>query len=215
MKKLYAILCAAMAVSGFSAAQAQQLPNVGVEEAQTLADSNTKNYTGLLTVNMFDSDIVKDQKAEIQITPTGENTCDFLLPNFAIDLGDGPQTLGDIAVNNVTMTKTDNGTAYAGKVEHMKLLEGFIDADVDLTGTITNDGAVDMKIDVMWNNEGAQIPIFVTFKAEAGAGVSDITVDNNAPAEYFNLNGVRVANPAAGNLYIKHQGNKTVKVLVK
>lgn len=45
-------------------------------------------------------------------------------------------------------------------------------------------------------------------------GVEDITVDNNAAVEYFNLQGVRVENPANG-LYIRRQGAKATKVLVK
>jgi len=46
-------------------------------------------------------------------------------------------------------------------------------------------------------------------------GVEGITIDDsNAPVEYFNLQGVRVANPENG-LYIRRQGNKAQKVLVK
>ena len=37
--------------------------------------------------------------------------------------------------------------------------------------------------------------------------------DENAPVEYFNLQGVRVENPANG-LYIKRQGNKVAKVIL-
>ena len=39
-------------------------------------------------------------------------------------------------------------------------------------------------------------------------------MDENAPVEYFNLQGVRVAEPAAG-LYIRRQGNNVAKVMVK
>lgn len=45
-------------------------------------------------------------------------------------------------------------------------------------------------------------------------GVSNISVaDENAPVEYFNLQGVRVDNPSNG-LYIRRQGNTATKVLV-
>lgn len=44
-------------------------------------------------------------------------------------------------------------------------------------------------------------------------GISGINADN-APAEYFNLNGVRVANPENG-MYIMRQGGKVSKVIVK
>lgn len=40
-------------------------------------------------------------------------------------------------------------------------------------------------------------------------------VDNNAPVEYFNLQGQRVSNPAAGQLMIKRQGTKVSKVVVR
>lgn len=47
-------------------------------------------------------------------------------------------------------------------------------------------------------------------------GVEDITVDgsSNAEVEYYDLQGVRVANPENG-LYIRRQGNSVTKVLVK
>lgn len=49
-----------------------------------------------------------------------------------------------------------------------------------------------------------------------GAGVEGIEMDEviDGEAEYFNLQGVKVANPENG-LYIKKQGNKASKVLVK
>lgn len=54
-------------------------------------------------------------------------------------------------------------------------------------------------------------------KPTSTTGVDEIVIDNsddNAPVEYYNLNGQRVINPAAG-LYIRRQGNAVTKVLVK
>lgn len=46
--------------------------------------------------------------------------------------------------------------------------------------------------------------------------VNDITVDeNDGPVQYYNLQGVSVANPVAGQLYIRVQGDKATKVLVR
>ena len=52
---------------------------------------------------------------------------------------------------------------------------------------------------------------------EGWNGVNDVMTDNNAnaPVEYFNLQGVRVDNPAAGQLIIRKQGKEVSKVLVK
>lgn len=63
------------------------------------------------------------------------------------------------------------------------------------------------------NNETLQLyPIAYTAITETG--IDDVVVDENAPVEYYNLQGVRVANPENG-LYIRRQGNKATKVLVK
>lgn len=45
-------------------------------------------------------------------------------------------------------------------------------------------------------------------------GIADITVDNDAPVEYFNLQGIRVENPTSG-LYIRRQGAHTEKVIIR
>ena len=55
----------------------------------------------------------------------------------------------------------------------------------------------------------------VKVTAKLKSGVSDITVeDEDAPVVYYNLQGVRVATPANG-LYIRVQGKKATKVLVR
>ena len=45
-------------------------------------------------------------------------------------------------------------------------------------------------------------------------GVENVASDANAPVEYFNLQGIRVAQPEAG-LYIRRQGSSVTKILVK
>ena len=61
---------------------------------------------------------------------------------------------------------------------------------------------------------GWQIKNFLV-KGKKSSAVSDITVeDSDAPEVYYNMQGVRVANPANG-LYIRVQGKKATKVLVR
>lgn len=50
------------------------------------------------------------------------------------------------------------------------------------------------------------------------AGVENIAADVedlNAPVEYYNLQGIRVAQPEAGQLLIQRQGNKATKVVIR
>ncbi len=53
------------------------------------------------------------------------------------------------------------------------------------------------------------------YHKDGDTGVNDIVVeDANAPVEYYNLQGVRVANPENG-LYIRRQGNTATKVFIR
>lgn len=54
---------------------------------------------------------------------------------------------------------------------------------------------------------------FALYKADQ-AGIDDITVDQDATVEYFNLQGIRVAEPADG-IYIVRQGNAVTKQLIR
>lgn len=172
---------------------------------------------GTLNIEMMGSNLAENQAATVKLIATGDNTCTFLLPDFKLDLGGGPASLGDIEVPNVKVTEADNVKTYNGGYEGLKLAEGTIDADVNLNGTVDANGDANMDIDVIWDatelNLG-MVPIKVTFKGKVVAGVADIIVDENAPVEYYDLRGVRVANPENG-LYIRRQGNKVTKVLVK
>lgn len=54
----------------------------------------------------------------------------------------------------------------------------------------------------------------IKITAAEGSGVASIEADENMPVEYYNLQGVKVANPENG-LYIVKQGNKVSKRFVK
>lgn len=56
--------------------------------------------------------------------------------------------------------------------------------------------------------------------AFGSAGIGEIATDSkledlNAPVEYYNLQGIRVLNPEAGQLLIKRQGSKASKIVIR
>lgn len=63
-----------------------------------------------------------------------------------------------------------------------------------------------------WNGKASIMRSTITF--DSSVGVESVNTTNGA-AEYFNLQGVRVANPAEGQLLIKVQDGKAVKTIVK
>ena len=59
------------------------------------------------------------------------------------------------------------------------------------------------------------IKVFTYTNTNDGSGVNDIVSDNeNAPVEYFNIQGMKVAGDQPG-LYIRRQGTQTTKVIIK
>ncbi len=170
-------------------------------------------YAGKLVVELAGSPITADggEDATITITPTGNNTVSFLLPNLSLgDLG----TLGDIKLDNVSTSVNGTVTTYSCSVTDFPVMGGAIIADsVKLDGTTDSaTGIADMTIEVIW----LDMPIVCTFKGkDTGAGISAVAADN-APVEYFNLNGVRLSgdNLPAG-IYVRRQGNAVTKIIVR
>lgn len=67
------------------------------------------------------------------------------------------------------------------------------------------------------NLEGEYTFIFdveaLTLTVTEYSGISSVVVDNNAPAVYYNLQGVEVANPVSG-IYIRVRGNSVSKIVL-
>lgn len=202
-------------------------------------------YPGQITKLTWDlgfgpADLIQEPtNASIWMTRKGmKRIVDVLLPDLTLpDLGN----LGDILVEDVTRTyKNENGSpiyVYTGHVDDLSLLEGSIHAVVDLEGTSDVDGNVSFKIHVKWISnyeelhpqaivarepvEPVYIPIEVEFNGttltpEVPTGINDVTVDGaDAPVEYFDIQGIRVSNPQAGQMVIRRQGTNVEKILVK
>lgn len=172
-------------------------------------------YKGILTVDLGGSDITGGGvDATVTITPTGESTCIFVLPDLTLpELG----SLGDIALKGVKYETIDGLTTYSGAQEGMKLMDGALTADVTLAGTVTQEGKASMVIDVIWFNNGVEVPIKCTFNGQSTAGITGVGADNgNAPVELYNLSGVRISGiGAAPGIYIRRQGSDVTKIIIR
>ncbi len=69
----------------------------------------------------------------------------------------------------------------------------------------------EVTIDVTGDNQ--YVDCIYVFYGDPNAGIEEITVDNNAPVEYYNLQGCRITAPAKGQFVIKRQGAKVNKII--
>lgn len=149
-------------------------------------------------------------------------------PSYNVGIFNEEKEVRWYANNFITVTpaqKTIITEIYVRTVANSK---GNFTATVNekVAGTVSGTG-VGASNPITWTGEtnapilltpNAQIRfsyMTVTFKEDT-TGVEDMTVaDENAPVEYYNLQGIRISEPAAGSMVIRRQGNTVTKVLVK
>lgn len=220
MKKFYTLLLMVFAVA------------MGVS-AQTY-------YNGKLDVEMLSEKIADGMDARVSLSESADGTYVFKLPDFRITINETELPCGDIVVEGVT--RKDG--KLSGSVNDLSLAMGQIHAKVDLVGTETAEGAMDLAITVGWYTDypddlSATMPINVTFKGQRDAGVNvveasgaavrgaegAIAVDGFAGrvnvytvdgrlAASAQVDGEATISVAAG-LYVVRAGEKAVKVVVK
>ena len=207
-------------------------------------DSVVTEYPGKLDVEMLSEKIVSGQDAKVYLQTIDEGVYMFKLPDFRITINETELPCGDIVIEGVTRTANATGFDLAGSVNDLSLAGGEIHAKVDLVGTETAEGAMDLAITVGWYTDypddlSATMPINVTFKGQCDAGVNvveasgaavrgaegAIAVDGFAGrvnvytvdgrlAASAQVDGEATISVAAG-LYVVRAGEKAVKVVVK
>jgi hypothetical protein len=97
-----------------------------------------------------------------------------------------------------------------------------LDGNTTVVGTITGENGNVIELPDWTYTDGENISsavvsgtkITTPFNLLTDSSINSIYVDNsNAPVEYFNIQGMRVANPTSG-LLIKRQGSKSEKVVL-
>lgn len=75
----------------------------------------------------------------------------------------------------------------------------------------------DLSNSFTWKNRSEWMVAQISYK-DKPAGIGNVVVeesDANEPAEYFNIQGMRIDNPAKGQLVIMRRGNKATKMIAK
>ncbi len=170
-------------------------------------------YVGSLSIDIpgLGADYLEDQS--VYITNDPEKGVTVALYNFTM----GGDPIGDIIIEDVKCVTEGDATIYTGTVDNLALLGGAINCSVECTGTETADGHLVMDINVGWKmDETNVLPISVKFDGwKSTTGISAIA-DDNAPVEYYNINGMKVnADSLTPGLYIRVQGRNATKTIIR
>ncbi len=108
--------------------------------------------------------------------------------------------------------------AFDENVTDAYTVDGILSSDPATGNTImTIPSQMRFACEMGWVEKFDNTVFKYDFNFLKNAGIDNVTVDSdnaNKPVEYFNLQGVKVANPANG-IYIRKQGTSVSKVLVK
>lgn len=121
-------------------------------------------------------------------------------------------------VEYAVVNQEDNGTrTHSWKVFNLKdqsVVASWtmpageaVNYNVGFASTVNEDGTVN----IFQFNPGKRLAMYTL---NLNSGISNITADDNAPVEYYNLQGVKVENPENG-IFIKKQGSKTEKFIAQ
>ncbi len=160
-------------------------------------------YLGTLS-----SDVVgNSQGTDLELIELG--TRKYAVATTYLNLAGGSTTLADGAF--VLMDITDGLSAASAISTYPSSGLGGTRNTSFRTTLCTDVDEENLNVWVIVPYQGAA---YYKFKhTELYTPVDNIEVDNYAPVEYYNLQGVKVANPASG-LFIKKQGNKVTKVIL-
>ncbi len=123
-------------------------------------------------------------------------------------------TVGDQTATNTEHTLVTEEEAAVAPVAEDFTSTHKLKGTVVVTG-LTGETDYKASLAVKVNGENT-VSHSTEFDVKTGTvGIEDVTVDAAASAEYFTLQGVRVAHPEAGNMYIVRRGAEVSKELVK
>ena len=125
--------------------------------------------------------------------------------------------------------KTDGADKYMSKSYYDLVNEQETDDALKITLTDNGDGTSTISFPyrsgfiyaqtsggTYYASNYADVLSYVTFPTFSGINEVKADIDNsNAPVEYFNLQGVRIVNPEAGQFVIKRQGSEVTKLIVR
>lgn len=162
-----------------------------------LASKNLDGAPAYVRIDASDPDIVvvQPQYAGFKAVHSGE-TINFYIGNDA----------GIYVADGVSKSDLKASASFASKID--KMVDGVITIKKPLFGKNATS-----EFGYEWTDgDGQTITQSAVIQFQVASSIGNVASDDNAKAEYYNLQGIRVANPQKGCIYIVKKGGKASKV---
>lgn len=182
------------------------LGNIHTETADP-TNSDNSTYNSYLIVNKIAKDATEVEKIQAELAITADVASEEISSAAILPSG-------EIAVSALNFFTMAAATEKKGEFAGTASAYIFNGKDFDKANQFENPIAFAAKGENLATSsivEGGTAFSLYTAKA---SGITDIVADENVEAEYFDLQGVKVANPENG-LYIVRRGNKVTKEIIR
>ncbi len=179
--------------------------------------------------------IIPQGNAEIYMTPIDvedeeeDEDVEYFnleLKNFIATIDESVMPFGNVYVENLKTIDQEDGvnaiptqkltaTVSAGDMEGVSdwLATYYNTLEVTIEGTVSAiymDAVISLNVPTV-----GDLVVFYGKNIIEAAGIGSVVADDDAAVELYDLRGIRVDNPKAGQIYIKRQGSKASKVLAQ
>lgn len=156
----------------------------------------SKTYTDDLVVTINDQS-TPAQKSNIEFVNHEDGTCDFILKNFCLTVGEDVMPVGNIELKNVKLVEAEGYNTF--DVQQVINIQPGDDPEKEWIGPFLLDVPIDMKgkiaenqlyctIDIDMTTSLNQI-IKVTFGKDITTGITNVSVTANKIVDVYSLNG--------------------------
>lgn len=185
----------------------------GAGSALTMENCEIKDFNGTNKQGVISA----KSNGKVTLNNVTSENCTVAEGRGELFLGGNGSTINGTTNLSIFLEK-DYSVAAGAEFAPAKVVKLFVDENRTMGSVIVagTEDAAKFELQGTAFSLEAKDGNLVAGEYQGGSGIAGIAADENAPVEYYNLNGMQVsADNLTPGVYVRRQGNTAVKVLVK
>lgn len=185
----------------------------GAGSALTMENCEIKDFNGTNKQGVISA----KSNGKVTLNNVTSENCTVAEGRGELFLGGNGSTINGTTNLSIFLEK-DYSVAAGAEFAPAKAVKLFVDENRTLGSVIVAGTEDATKFELQGTAFSLEVKDgnLVAGEYQGGSGIAGIAADENAPVEYYNLNGMQVsADNLTPGVYVRRQGNTAVKVLVK